>query len=368
MTTTRLRIAIGVIGLLAAGLAKAQTVDLTVYAKMQAPVPVGTYGQVSLTTGTTTPAIACATNNPAVNCKAAVATGGVVTLTASTPVNAAFTGWGDGCAEKDPLVTPYMGAACTVTMATAKTVYANFRPAAYTLSGVVYPKPASATATPAYGGTLTTVSGMSCAAVYGTAFGPGCVVAEANGSAVTVTAVPNAGSLVTRWVGCTSSTATTCVVDPLNGPKAVAAYFGPTHMPVTVAVLGSGTVAAPLGGAVTNAISCGVDCTGAVTPGGTITLTATAASGSKFLGWSGACTGTATCVLTNVTSAKSVAASFKSASCNACHSVPPASHSGMASKTNCSTCHTNYTSSTSCYRFRQDRSWNNHFNRKVKGR
>jgi hypothetical protein len=82
-----------------------------------------------------------------------------------------------------------------------------------------------------------------------------------------------------------------------------------------------------------------------VASGGTVTLTATAASGAKFLGWTGACTGSvATCTLTNVTAATTVAATFKSATCAACHGLPPATHA--ATLTDCSLCHAGYTSAS----------------------
>lgn len=54
-------------------------------------------------------------------------------------------------------------------------------------------------------------------------------------------------------------------------------------------------------GAVTSApagIDCGADCSQAYIPGTTVTLTATAVSGSGFVGWSGGCTGSGSCAVT----------------------------------------------------------------------
>jgi hypothetical protein len=57
-------------------------------------------------------------------------------------------------------------------------------------------------------------------------------------------------------------------------------------------------------------IDCGSTCGASLPNGAAVTLTASAASGSTFSGWSGACSGTgATCVLT-MTAAQSVTASF----------------------------------------------------------
>ena len=67
---------------------------------------------------------------------------------------------------------------------------------------------------------------------------------------------------------------------------------------------GTGTVTADSG-----AINCGATCSG-VYPGTTVTLTATPAGGSTFVGWSGSsCSGTGTCVVT-VDAAKTVTAQF----------------------------------------------------------
>ncbi|MFT5195978.1 MAG: hypothetical protein ACI9EW_004069, partial [Cellvibrionaceae bacterium] len=57
-------------------------------------------------------------------------------------------------------------------------------------------------------------------------------------------------------------------------------------------------------------INCGVICTASFDSGQAVTLKATAASGSSFIGWSGAgCSGTGDCVVT-MDEAKSVTATF----------------------------------------------------------
>jgi hypothetical protein len=69
----------------------------------------------------------------------------------------------------------------------------------------------------------------------------------------------------------------------------------PAAVTVTVskAGTGSGTVASVPAG-----IACGATCSTSVDSGTQVTLTATAASGSTFAGWAGACAGTGACVLT----------------------------------------------------------------------
>ena len=56
-------------------------------------------------------------------------------------------------------------------------------------------------------------------------------------------------------------------------------------------------------------ITCGADCSEVYSSGTNVTLTATPQVGSSFAGWSGACTGTGSCMIP-MTSAKSVTATF----------------------------------------------------------
>lgn len=73
---------------------------------------------------------------------------------------------------------------------------------------------------------------------------------------------------------------------------------------VTKSGSGSGTVtSSPTG------INCGSTCSASYSSGTSVTLTAAAASGSTFGGWSGACTGTGACTV-SMTAARSVTATF----------------------------------------------------------
>ncbi|HYD40222.1 MAG TPA: glycoside hydrolase family 11 protein [Anaeromyxobacter sp.] len=73
---------------------------------------------------------------------------------------------------------------------------------------------------------------------------------------------------------------------------------------VTKSGTGSGTVTSNTGG-----INCGSTCSANISSGTAVTLTATPSSGSTFGGWSGACTGTGSCIVT-MTAARSVTATF----------------------------------------------------------
>jgi hypothetical protein len=76
---------------------------------------------------------------------------------------------------------------------------------------------------------------------------------------------------------------------------------------VSKAGSGTGTITSNPAG-----VNCGTDCTESYGARTTVTLTAEAASRSRFAGWSGACTGTGTCTVT-MDSDRSVTATFKRA-------------------------------------------------------
>jgi hypothetical protein len=79
---------------------------------------------------------------------------------------------------------------------------------------------------------------------------------------------------------------------------------GNNSLTVTKAGTGSGTVMSSPSG-----INCGSTCGASYSSGTSVTLTAAAASGSTFAGWSGACSGTGTCTV-SMTAARSVTAAF----------------------------------------------------------
>ncbi|HYD51965.1 MAG TPA: cellulase family glycosylhydrolase, partial [Gemmatimonadaceae bacterium] len=68
---------------------------------------------------------------------------------------------------------------------------------------------------------------------------------------------------------------------------------------------GAGTVTSSVGG-----INCGSTCSATYASGTTVTLTAAAASGSTFAGWSNACSGTGSTCVVSMTAARTVNAAF----------------------------------------------------------
>lgn len=125
--------------------------------------------------------------------------------------------------------------------------------------------------------------------------GTDCTESLASGTVVTLTAAPGSGYNFSGWAGDCSGTGT-CTVT-MNSAKNVVANFAPTPTGVlSIAKIGTGS------GTVTRtggAINCGSTCTESLTPGSAVTLTASAAAGSTFVGWSGGtCTGTGSCAFT----------------------------------------------------------------------
>jgi hypothetical protein len=137
--------------------------------------------------------------------------------------------------------------------------------------------------------------------------GSGCTAQFPAGATVNLTATPDPTSRFVGWNGSCSGASTTCTV-VVNGSMSVQAQFERLDVSLGVALAGDGAgsiVSVPAG-----AISCAGDCSETYPYGTNVVLGASAAGGSEFLGWSGACTGTGPCVVT-MDGAKQVTASFR---------------------------------------------------------
>jgi Domain of unknown function (DUF4214)/Divergent InlB B-repeat domain len=120
---------------------------------------------------------------------------------------------------------------------------------------------------------------------------------------VALNATPTAGSVFAGWSGACSGTGA-CTVTMSNSIFVTATFT--TNFALTVSRPGTG------GGAVISipaGINCGIDCSENYPSGTTVTLTETPAYGSLFSGWSGACAGMGSCIV-SMTQARAVAATF----------------------------------------------------------
>jgi hypothetical protein len=219
-------------------------------------------------------------------CSASFPLNTVVTLTALPATGSVFSGWSGACTGTG---------SCVVTMSAARSVAATFvptPPAAFTLT---------VTKSGAGSGTVTSSPpGIDC--------GTACAFDFANGQALTLTATASPGSVFSGWSGACTGTGTCAVT--MDAARSVTATFNPAPPPmytlgVTKVGTGSGLVTSLPAG-----ISCGTACAFDFASGQSVTLTAAAATGSVFTGWSGGgCSGIGACTVT-ISAATTVTATF----------------------------------------------------------
>ncbi|HYA50601.1 MAG TPA: hypothetical protein VEG33_05475, partial [Streptosporangiaceae bacterium] len=236
-------------------------------------------------TVTSNPAgISCAIASAAASgdCSESFGTGMRVALTATPGTGSAFVAWGGACA----------GAAdCQLEMSQARAVAATFN--------LLPPSQFALTITAAGRG-----SGTISSTPAGIACGTACSASFDSATVVTLAATAATGSVFAGWSGACTGTGS-CQVT-MSQAKGVTATWNVVQFALTVSKAGAGA------GSVTSSpdgLSCGTTCSVPFDTGAVVTLTATAATGSVFAGWSGACTGTGSCQVTMI-QAKSVTATW----------------------------------------------------------
>ena len=207
-------------------------------------------------------------------CSASFAAGTQVTLTATPDANSAFMGWSGACTG---------AGTCTITLAANQQVTATF---GHTLSVTV-----------AGGGSVTSSpGGINCSS--GT-----CSAVFANSSSVMLTPTASNGYRFAGWSGACTGTGS-CSPSMFMDQAVTATFVATADLSVTI--VGQGSVTSnPTG------INCSSGtCTATYVSGTPVTLTAVAAGGYQFTGWSGGgCGGTGTCVVP-MTGATGVTATF----------------------------------------------------------
>lgn len=215
------------------------------------------------------------------DCAETYAYGTNVTLTPSAGAGSYFAGWSGACSGTG---------SCVVAMTAAKSVGAIFNLNAYTLS---VSRQGSGS-----GAVSSSPAGINC--------GSDCSEPYTYGTSVTLTATPSTGSTFAGWSGGGCTGAGSCVVSVTSATSVTATFTAQQfQLSVSKAGTGTGTVSSSPAG-----INCGADCAENYNYATSVTLTASAATGSTFAGWSGGgCSGAGTCTV-SVTAALTVTATF----------------------------------------------------------
>ena len=142
-------------------------------------------------------------------------------------------------------------------------------------------------------------SGINC--------GSSCSASYTSGTSVTLTATPATGYSFSGWSGACTGTNASCTVS-MTTARSVTASFSqnaPGTYSLSVSLSGAGAVASSPSG-----INCGSSCSASYASGTNVTLTATAAVGYTFSGWSGACTGVSSTCTVAMSVNRTVGATF----------------------------------------------------------
>ncbi len=216
-------------------------------------------------------------------CSAGYPTNTSVKLTATPATDSTFGGWTGDCKGTS--------LRCTVKMSLARNVTATFKKI------------------PSYQLNITRLgdgTGKVASNLAGIDCGTACSASYLNKTVVTLAATPDADSTFEGWsTGCSGRG--TCKVT-MTAAKTITATFKkiPYYLLSVITTAGKGTgkvTSSPAG------IECGADCSESYINKTVVTLTAVPDSISTFSGWSGSCSGKATCKVT-MTAAKKVTATF----------------------------------------------------------
>jgi hypothetical protein len=247
--------------------------------------PLGTYYGLNVSRAgegrvvSSPPGISCGTG---AFCSAAFESGEKVRLTASPSSRSRFGGWGLNCASTT-------GNVCTLTVTGARAVSATFR--------LIRDQLQVARSGDGEGFVTSAPPGISC--------GKTCSASFVREQTIELHATPGKNSTFTGWSGACSGLAACRVT--MSGNALVTARFELIRDQVRVRKTGDGdgiVTSVPTG------ITCGHTCDGTFARGSQVVLHEMPDASSRFVRWSGACSGTGNCTLP-VTGPKNATAHFE---------------------------------------------------------
>lgn len=242
-------------------------------------------------------------------CSGIYSKGTQVTLTASANTGYEFTGWSGDCSGID---------SCTVTLDQSRSITANFnKVAGNILSANIVGSG--------------TISGMKNACNAGT-----CTDTYDNNATVSLTATPSTGYEFAGWTGSCEGK-NTCQVTMNQSHSVTANFIKETEYVLIAKIEGQGSITGLE--KTCNSISC----SSIYVKDTQVTLTASAAIGYEFTGWTGDCSGTSTCTVT-LDKSRSVVANFNKVAGNilSANIVGGGTIEGLPNSCNTGTCTATY--------------------------
>ena len=206
------------------------------------------------------------------DCSESYAKGTVVSLTATAAAGSVFGGWSEACSGTGT---------CTLTMDAPKKVVATFN------TVPANPYPLTVTKSP-YGVVSSSPEGILC----------GGVNKQCKGSFSTVilTATPNAGYTLKKWVGCPAPTDNTCSLTLTKKTLVNAVFAKLPKYALKIVKTQNGEITSDPAGLKCKATA--KTCSASFVSGTRVTLNPVPQTGYSFVGWDGACSGTGTCQVT----------------------------------------------------------------------
>lgn len=223
--------------------------------------------------------------NTSGSCDVPYAHNSVVSLVATADAQSLFGGWTGGVCSSNTNM-------CSVTMSQARSVTATFVQRAADPAIQVGPVAGSTGS-----GVLSTPSfsnGLNCAYALGSTSGA-CVMTVPAGTNVNITATSGPASALIAWGdACAGTMSLTCAVRPTNATTVSARFAAAIDVNMVISGTGTGAVtfaipSVPAQAACTSAAGQASTCRYALPIGSSGVFRATAAAGSSFVGFSGAC-------------------------------------------------------------------------------